>query len=309
VSRNALFGHPIPKTRKEISSLYIFFKYDSVYSVTIEDENNYELRFEDGILHIKKIVASLALAILLSACSTQTEEIIPGEGLKMGMQGNGMMARHHAQIPEEYAGLTNPIQADEASLERGAALYITNCASCHGDGGMGDDPVGSSLNPPPSPIAHTSQMMADDYLFWRISEGGSEFSTTMPAWKSLDEQARWDMINYIRALGAGTAKIAGRMGGSAFDPTVQAAHQEQMLAQAVEQEVITQSEAQIFMLVHEAVEQYRLDHPEIVNSSNDANEREAAIIAALLADNIITQAQADVFPDIHDRLGSAGLMP
>ncbi len=258
---------------------------------------------------MRKTIALLALAIALSACGTRTDEILPDEGVKMGMQGNGMMARHHAQIPEGYAGLTNPVQADEASLERGAALYIANCASCHGDGGMGDGPAGSALNPAPSAIAHTSQMMADDYLFWRISEGGVPFSTTMPAWKALDEQARWDVINYMRALGAGLVKPSGGMGGAAFDPAVQAAHQELMLTQAVEQGVITQTEADTFKLVHDAAEQYRIDHPEVVNSGKNATEREAAIIEALVAANIITQSQADAFPEIHDRLGEAGLMP
>lgn len=256
-----------------------------------------------------KTIALLTLAIALAACGARTDEILPDEGVKMGMQGNGMMARHHAQIPEGYAGLTNPVQADEASLERGAALYIANCASCHGDGGMGDGPAGSALNPAPSAIAHTSQMMADDYLFWRISEGGVPFSTTMPAWKALDEQARWDVINYTRALGAGLVKPSGGMGGAAFDPAVQAAHQELMLTQAVEQGVITQTEADTFKLVHDAAEQYRIDHPEVVNSGKNATEREAAIIEALVAANIITQSQADAFPEIHDRLGEAGLMP
>ena len=55
----------------------------------------------------------------------------------MGLGGEGMMARHHAEIPAEYAGLTNPIRADDASLGRGAQLYATNCASCHGPGGEG----------------------------------------------------------------------------------------------------------------------------------------------------------------------------
>ncbi len=258
---------------------------------------------------MKKTIALLALAIALSACGARTDEILPDEGLKMGMQGNGMMVRHHAQIPEDYAGLTSPVTADEASLERGATIYDVNCASCHGDGGMGDGPAGSALNPPPSPIAHTSQMMADDYLFWRISEGGAQFNTAMPAWKSLAEQARWDLVNYIRALGEGTVQPSGGMGGAAFDPAVQAAHQELMLSQAVEQGVVTQVEADTFKLVHDAAEQYRIDHPEITNSGKDANEREAAVIAALVAEKIITQAQADAFPGIHDRLGTAGLMP
>jgi mono/diheme cytochrome c family protein len=265
------------------------------------------IKSNKGLENMKKIIALLALAVLVTACRAQPVVIRPGDG--MGMQGNGMMARHHAQIPEDYAGLTNPVEADEASLERGATLYISNCASCHGDGGMGDGPAGSALNPAPSAIAHTSQMMADDYLFWRISEGGVPFSTTMPAWKALDEQARWDVINYMRALGAGLVKPSGGMGGAAFDPAVQAAHQELMLTQAVEQGVITQAEADTFKLVHDAAEKYRIEHPEIANSGRDATEREAAIIEALVAANIITQVQADAFPEIHDRLGAAGLMP
>ena len=92
----------------------------------------------------------------------------------MGMGPNsGMSARHHAPIPDEYAELMNPVTADEPSLERGAEIYVERCASCHGDGGMGDGPAAAGLDPGPTAIAHTSQMMGDDYLFYRISEGGS----------------------------------------------------------------------------------------------------------------------------------------
>ena len=185
---------------------------------------------------MKKLLLLVLSIILLTACGSQANESSPG----MGMGNNNMMNRHHAQIPAEYAGLKNPITADEASLERGAQLYGTNCASCHGDGGMGDGPAGSALDPVPAPVAHTSQMMADDYLFWRISEGGTPFNTSMPPWKSLDEQSRWDLINYVRALGAGTVQPGAGMGGVAFDPTQQAVQQAEMLAKAVDQKVITQ---------------------------------------------------------------------
>ena len=97
---------------------------------------------------------------------------------------------------------------------------------------MGDGPAGSALNPAPAAVAHTSQMMADDYLFWRLSEGGIPFDTSMPPWKVLDEQARWDMVNYMRALGAGTVNPASGMGGETYDPAVQAAQQAEILAQA-----------------------------------------------------------------------------
>jgi len=254
---------------------------------------------------MKRILLPAILTLVLTACGAQTNEMGPG----MGMNRDGMMNRHHAEIPAEYAGLTNPVPADEASLERGATLYAVNCASCHGDGGMGDGPAGSALDPAPAPVAHTSQMMADDYLFWRVSEGGIPFGTSMPAWTILDEQSRWDMVNYMRALGTGTVKPASGMGGAEYNPEIQAARQAEILAQAVEQGVINQDEADTFKLVHDAVEKYRIEHPEMINNGGNATEREAAILAALVNENMITQAQADAFTDIHDRLGASGLMP
>lgn len=258
---------------------------------------------------MKKFVPLLLLLALLAACAPTPAENPAVPGMGMGMGGNGMMARHHATIPEAYAGLKNPVLADEASLKRGQTLYTTQCASCHGDGGMGDGPAGAALNPAPAPVAHTSQMMADDYLFWRISEGGAEFGTTMPGWKVLPEQDRWDMINYIRALGAGTVSPGQGMGGAAYDPELQATRQAEMLAKAVKQGVISQVEADTFALVHDALKQYQIDHPEIRNSGGNATERETAVLAALVESKAITQVQADAFREIHDKLGAAGLMP
>ena len=254
---------------------------------------------------MKQTLLVAVLTLLLTACGAQGNDTNPG----MSMNNDGMMSRHHAEIPAEYAGLKNPIPADEESLERGAALYTTNCASCHGDGGMGDGPAGSALVPAPAAVAHTSQMMADDYLFWRVSEGGTPFATSMPPWKVLDEQSRWDIVNYMRALGSGTVNPAVGMGGEAYDPVVQATRQAKMLAQAVDEGVVTQEEASTFKLVHDAVEQYQSEHPEIMNSGKNATEREATILSALVDETIITQTQADAFQDIHDRLGTSGLMP
>jgi mono/diheme cytochrome c family protein len=240
---------------------------------------------------MKKLLWTALLTLFLAACGAQGNGTSPG----MGMGGGGMMARHHAEVPAEYAGLTNPIPADEASLERGAQLYATNCASCHGEGGMGDGPAAPALNPAPAPVAHTSQMMADDYLFWRISEGGTPFNTSMPPWNSLDEQARWDMINYMRALGEETLPSSGL--------------QAEMLAQAVEQGVTTQAEVDTFNMVHTAMEQYLVGHREVLSNTQSAAERETAILAALVKEQVITQVQAEEFTDIHDRLGASGLMP
>lgn len=244
----------------------------------------------------------------------------------MSMGGN-MMARHHATIPEEYAGLTNPVLADEDSLARGAEIYSTSCASCHGDGGMGDGPAAATLDPAPAPVAHTSQMLGDDYLFWRISTGGHEapFNSSMVAWEGiLDEAARWDVINYVQALGSGQVMPRQGMGGAAYDPTVEAEMQAAMLEDAVAQGIITAEEAAIFADAHAIVDAQIMQNRGMGNGSMGMNgngnmgnlmngmgnmgNMMTYTLAELVAAGELTQAQADSFVSIHDRLVEAGLM-
>ena len=268
---------------------------------------------------MRTMIACLLLAALLAGCAgAETEATAPAQaestsGTNMGMglgMRSGMMARHHATIPAEYAGLSNPVTADEASIQRGAAIYAAQCASCHGDGGMGDGPAGAALDPVPAPIAHSSLMMGDDYLFWRISEGGGVFGTAMIGWKdSLDENSRWDVINYMQALGSGKAAPVSELGGELYDPSVQATQQAEVLAQAVAASVVTQAEADTFAKVHDAMQQYRAAHPEVKDIGSNATEREDAMLKVLVQSGAVTQAEADAFRLIHDRLGEAGYMP
>lgn len=273
----------------------------------------------------------LGSAMLLAACGTTSEsELTPTsepiavkevdtvsadepvqESGRMGMgAGGGMMARHHTPIPEEYAGMANPVTADEASLVRGGDTYATHCAVCHGDGGMGDGPGSAGLDPAPAPIAHTSQMLGDDYQYWRVSEGGAmpPFNSAMISWKDvLDEGARWDVINYVQALGSGEVMPGEHMGGAAFDPELQAANQAEMLANGVEQGVITEEEAAVFAEAHvkvdEQMAQMRAD-----GASAGMDDLMPEILTALVASGALSQEQADTFLSVHDRLGEAGLM-
>ena len=270
----------------------------------------------------------IGLLLLLAACNTAEQEnastetqatvVSPttsGESengrSRMGMMGmgNGMMARHHATIPEEYAGLTNPGIADADSLTRGAEIYAAQCASCHGDGGMGDGPAAEGLDPAPAPIAHSSQMLGNDYLYWRISEGGQmePFNSTMIAWKGvLDEQARWDVINYIQALGSGAVTPGEHLGGAAYDPDAELVQRAEMLANAVAQEIITQAEADTFSLVHIEIDAHVADMGDQRMGGMDAILN--SMLAALVNEGKISQEQAYSFQDVHDRLDMAGLM-
>lgn len=105
--------------------------------------------------------------------------------------------------PAEYSGKINPLEKDAAAVEAGKMLYAANCASCHGDEAMGDGLAASSLNPKPLPLANEIDALRDDYIYWRIAEGGafSPFSSAMPSWKKiLSENEIWQVITFMHTL-------------------------------------------------------------------------------------------------------------
>jgi len=278
---------------------------------------------------LKLTFSLITVALFLTACShLQTNAPAPaatsalgqkhgqgmghGEGMGRGMGGppSGMRERHQAPIPAEYQGKINPISADKASLARGEEIYARHCATCHGDGGMGDGPGGQGLDPAPAPIAHSSQMLSDSYLFWRINEGGAAFNTAMIPYKGiLKEQDTWDVINYIRALGSGQAQPRRNMGGQTMNPAVEAQMHAEMLATGVERGVITQNEADLFTEVHDKLNAYKENHIEELRSFRGNPEKmQEAMLEAMIAAGELDGQQAEAFTDIHRRLEEAGIM-
>jgi mono/diheme cytochrome c family protein len=231
-----------------------------------------------------------------------------------GAMGNGMRAdlreRHMVPVPEEYANLTSPIAADAESIARGQEHFNLFCASCHGETGLGDGPAAAGLDPAPPMIAQTSLMLNDDFLFWRISEGGSlePFNSAMPAWKAtLDEQARWDVINYVRSLGGVDGMGSGGRGNEAMRAQMQATMQDELIAAGIAQGVIDEADGEIFREIHARVEAYR----DAVGASTagDAAVAEGDLLMAMVEDGQLSQSDADAFAGIHARLEAAGLMP
>ncbi len=236
------------------------------------------------------IFFSLMLAGCAAGTPTEKSPMMGGGG------DSGMMSRHHAQVPEEYSGMTAPEATDE-SIARGADLYKINCISCHGETGAGDGAAGAVLNPLPAPISHTAQMLADDLVFYRVSEGGIPFQTAMPAWKDvMTEEQIWDVIAYVRALGQGNAAQIDQL---------RAAQQESMLTNAVEQGAITESQAETFRTVHTALEEYMKSN--IMQGT--MSERESSALVALVEAGTLTQAQVDEFNVVHTALSTGGFMP
>jgi mono/diheme cytochrome c family protein len=98
--------------------------------------------------------------------------------------------------PTTFDGSPNGFSTQ--SIANGEGVFAEQCASCHGPEGRGDGPAGASITIKPADLtadhvyAHT-----DGDLFWWISHG---IDSGMPAFgELLDEDVRWNLINFIRA--------------------------------------------------------------------------------------------------------------
>ena len=263
------------------------------------------------------LILLVIFAIVLIACQASGNEIqmdpaseaepAVEESIPVIGPGSSMMSRHHAMIPDEYANQSNPLTLDEDTLARGAEIYTTQCASCHGENGLGDGPAAGGLDPQPAPLKHTGRMLGDNYLFWRVSEGGAmaPFNSAMPAWKtSLDEEERWLVISYIRQISGGQPAAA------TFDPQAEAEQRAKMLDKALAQDVITEEEAELFDALHSQMDALLTEDGSMpggmMGSRMGPNQDD--LMATLIDQGAFDEDEARAFNDIHDRLLAAGLM-
>ena len=106
-------------------------------------------------------------------------------------------------VPRRHLGRTNPYEHADGSRE----LYVQHCASCHGESGRGDGPAAGTGWPPVTDLTRlTADSLRDDYLFFRVQEGGAFFpynSTMLPFAGILNEDDTWRVITYVQSLAHG----------------------------------------------------------------------------------------------------------
>jgi mono/diheme cytochrome c family protein len=135
----------------------------------------------------------------------------------------------HAPVPADYSRQAprDDIWTDKALIARGAAIYATKCAVCHGNDGGGDGPAVVGLTMKPASFRDRAMVaeMSPAYWFWRISEGGAvepykSKGSAMPAYKAeLSPEDRWAVIVFQHSLsghhGAHTPAEHAEMRGAA----------------------------------------------------------------------------------------------
>ena len=108
-----------------------------------------------------------------------------------------------AMIPAAARARTSPEAATADTIKSGMAHWADHCASCHGNDGRGETPMGLGLYPraPDMRLAAT-QDLSDGELFYIIENGVK--LTGMPAWGTGPdgEAASWHLVHFIRKLPA-----------------------------------------------------------------------------------------------------------
>jgi mono/diheme cytochrome c family protein len=105
-------------------------------------------------------------------------------------------------IARQAQSLMNPVEYSGEVIAEGRAHFADHCATCHGNDGSGDTPMGRGMWPkaPDMRLAQT-QNLSDGELFW-IIENGTRF-TGMPAWSTGTkdgETASWHLVHFVRRL-------------------------------------------------------------------------------------------------------------
>ena len=104
----------------------------------------------------------------------------------------------------KLAARKNPASATPASITAGRALYNKNCRHCHGIRGTGDGPLAPS-NPKPANLTDDKwdHGGSDGEIFAIIWNGAPAPKSEMkPMKETLTERNVWDIVNFMRTLGA-----------------------------------------------------------------------------------------------------------
>jgi mono/diheme cytochrome c family protein len=104
-----------------------------------------------------------------------------------------------ASVPQKYRAKPNPLARDPEAPRAGAVLFEEHCEECHGKEGLGGKKA-------PTLRAPEVQNAGPGSLFYILSNG--VVRKGMPVWSKLPEPQRWQLVSYIKSLGATVTESA-----------------------------------------------------------------------------------------------------
>ncbi len=146
------------------------------------------------------VVGVVALLVALGARGQRAPMLAGAAAFLVAGAGVGLPPLAVSAYPTAYRRPLLTYQA--ASIASGMAIYREHCAACHWPTGGGVPRA--DLRSPPTTRRHAGE------IFWLVGHGVPDRG--MPAFEGrLGEARRWDVINFIRTLGAADrARTIGR---------------------------------------------------------------------------------------------------
>lgn len=164
-------------------------------------------RTRRGLIFIGLLLVPFAVGLLLTYQiiripfpSDMVESIAVDyqEGPRLGPPKGAVPIQGEAVIPEEFP--TNPLPADDISVQRGQVLYQIHCALCHGDTGRGDGPLADYFaRTPEDLVGDKAAAEFDGTVYLAILQGYGEMPSIA---ENLTVRERWDVVSFIRTLPA-----------------------------------------------------------------------------------------------------------
>ena len=114
---------------------------------------------------------------------------------------NGFGEGDDWKAPALAINLENPLikfKGNAKMINLGKSLYTQQCATCHGDSGLGEGSAAKYLQKSPTNLTTKKfQSQTDGEIFWKIINGNSPMPTFS---EMLTENKIWIVVNYLRSL-------------------------------------------------------------------------------------------------------------
>ncbi len=149
---------------------------------------------------IFSMVFSLSFFVYISFMHSGVDlKEIPESAATVG-QDAGKDGASSAVKAVDVSGIKNPWISSPDLVTHGQKAYQTNCAVCHGAGGLGDGPAGAALVPPPRNLVEGKWKLGGTSVdLFKVLQLGIPGSS-MAAFPHIAVVDRWAIVHFIRSI-------------------------------------------------------------------------------------------------------------
>lgn len=160
-----------------------------------------------------RLAILLALSLFLAGC-TLAGDITPPPGLATAQAGEPLPATTaapaatdatSAPVATQPSAVTAPTGVDPA---RGQPIWLEKCAPCHGTTGQSDGAMVSNLPSPPPQLGDPAVARDARPADWYDVVTTGRMDKLMPAFASLSDADRWNVVAYALTLSGGADDLA-----------------------------------------------------------------------------------------------------